>query len=107
MERTERLIQILNFLVEATLRGHARCLKETTIGVSVFGRSPDYVPKIDTIVRGRECRLRAKLRRYCATEGAQNSVIIEIPKGQYAAAFALRPRVLVEPLGDFVRVRLP
>lgn len=89
------------------MSGHARCLKETTIGVSMFGGSPDCVPKIDTIGRSQAYRLRAKLRRYCATEGAQNSVIIEIPKGQYAAAFALRPRVLAEPLGDFVRARLP
>jgi hypothetical protein len=73
----------------------------------MFGGSPDCVPKIDTIWRSQAYRLSAKLRRYCATEGAQNSVIVEIPKGQYAAAFALRPRVLAEPLGDFVRARLP
>jgi hypothetical protein len=57
MERAERFIQILNFLVEATLSGHARCLKETTIGASVFGRSPDDFPKTDTIVRSQACRL--------------------------------------------------
>ena len=51
IKRAERLIQLLNFLVETTLSGHSHYLKETTIGVSVFGRSPDYDPKADTIVQ--------------------------------------------------------
>src|SRR5262245_32650079 len=51
MRGCNRLIQLLTFVVSSTLRGEATQLKETTIGVSVFGRSPDYDPKLDTIVR--------------------------------------------------------
>jgi hypothetical protein len=91
MMRAERLIQLLNFLVETTLGGNARYLKETTIGVSVFGRSPDYDPKTDTIVRSQAWRLRAKLREYYATEGADDPVVIDIAKGQYSATFSFRP----------------
>ena len=96
IKRAERLIQLLNFLVETTLSGHSHYLKETTIGVSVFGRSPDYDPKADTIVRSQAWRLRAKLDDYYASEGAEDSVIISVPKGQYAAVFCYR-NGLAEP----------
>ena len=91
LRRAEKLVHLLNFLVETTLSGNANYLKETTIGVSVFGRSPDYDPKTDTIVRSQVWRLRAKLKDYYATEGNQDSVIIDIIKGQYAATFSMRP----------------
>jgi hypothetical protein len=96
MRRAEKLIQLLNFLVETTLDGNAHYLKETTIGVSVFGRSPDYDPKTDTIVRSQAWRLRAKLRDYYATEGAHDAVIIDVAKGQYSATFSFRPAVIAE-----------
>ena len=96
MGRAEKLIQLLNFLVETTLNGNAHYLKETTIWVSVFGRSPDYDPKTDTIVRSQAWRLRAKLRDYYVTEGAQDAVIIDIVKGQYSATFSLRQGAVVE-----------
>ena len=96
IKRAERLIQLLNFLVETTLSGHSHYLKETTIGVSVFGRSPDYDPKADTIVRSQAWRLRAKLSDYYASEGAEDPVIISVPKGQYAAVFCYR-NGLAEP----------
>jgi hypothetical protein len=94
LRRAEKLINLLNFLVETTLCGNAHYLKETTVGVSVFGRPPDYDPKTDTIVRSQAWRLRAKLRDYYATEGANDSVIIDIAKGQYAATFSLRSPVV-------------
>ena len=96
MRRAEKLVQLLNFLVETTLEGNAHYLKETTIGVAVFGRPPDYDPKTDTIVRSQAWRLRAKLRDYYATEGAHDPVIIDIVKGQYSATFSLRPTVKLE-----------
>lgn len=98
LRRAERLVQLLNFLVETTLSGNAHYLKETTVGVSVFGRPPDYDPKTDTIVRSQAWRLRAKLKDYYATEGANEAVIIDIVKGQYAASFSLRqPAVFTHP----------
>lgn len=90
MARAGRLNQLLTFLTETTLKGDARYLKETTVGVAVFGRAPDYDPKTDTIVRSQAWRLRTKLRDYYDTEGAQDPIIISIPKGQYAAQFAFR-----------------
>ena len=72
------------------MSGDAQYLKETTIGVSVFGRAPDYDPKKDTIVRTQAWRLRAKLRDYYALEGAADPIVISIPKGHYTAVFTFR-----------------
>jgi len=90
MSGCNRLLQLLNFVVESTLRGDASHLKETTIGVEVFGRSPDYDPKVDTIVRSQAWRLRTKLRKYYVTEGAEDPMVIEVPTGQYVPSFHAR-----------------
>ena len=90
MSGCQRLVQLLTFVVEATLKGEANHLKETTIGVFVFGRAPDYDPKVDTIVRSQAWRLRGKLREYYASEGIKDPVIIDIPLGRYIPVFSLR-----------------
>jgi hypothetical protein len=90
MKGCQRLVQLLTFVVEATLKGESDHLKETTIGVFVFGRSPDYDPKVDTIVRSQAWRLRGKLREYYASEGADDPIFIDVPLGRYVPVFSLR-----------------
>jgi len=90
MSGCPRLAQLLNFVVEATLKGEASHLKETTIGVFVFGRRPDYNPRVDTIVRSQAWRLRAKLKEYYASEGAKDRIIINLPIGGYVPVFKVR-----------------
>jgi hypothetical protein len=87
MSGCRRLVQLLEFVVEAAINGEAAHLKETVIGVFVFGRSPDYDPKVDTIVRSQAWRLRAKLRQYYASEGVADPVIIDLPVGHYVPVF--------------------
>jgi hypothetical protein len=93
MSGCHRLMQLLNFVVASTLRGESEHLKETTIGVAVFGRNPDYDPKVDTIVRSQAWRLRSKLRKYYASEGANDPVVIEVPVGHYVPVFHAREEV--------------
>jgi hypothetical protein len=90
MKACMKLMQLLDFVVQATVNGESEYLKETTIGVFVFGRRPDYDPKADTIVRSQAWRLRAKLRKYYAYEGAQERVIIDLPRGHYIPNFRVR-----------------
>lgn len=90
MSGCHRLVQLLEHIVRSALNGEAAHLKETTIGVAVFGRTPDYDPKADTIVRSQVWRLRAKLRKYYAVEASNDPVVIEIPIGQYAPTFRQR-----------------
>src|SRR5262245_5878127 len=81
--RNERLSRFLRYLVDRHLEGKDEEIKESLIGVEVFGRRPDYDPKLDSIVRTEAGRLRARLTDYYASEGAADPVIIEVPKGGY------------------------
>src|SRR5271166_1074491 len=63
-EDADRLVRFLSFVVEETLAGRGGGLKESVIGVEVFGRAPGYDPKVDPIVRVQARRLRAKLEAW-------------------------------------------
>jgi serine/threonine-protein kinase len=84
--RNERMSRFLRFILEQQLEGKAGRLKETLIGAEVFGRKPDYDPKLDPIVRTEAARLRTRLAQYYAGEGAADPVVIDLPKGGYAPA---------------------
>jgi hypothetical protein len=62
-----RQSQFLEFVVTRAVEGQSAEIKETLIGVKVYGRDPSYDPKEDSIVRAEASRLRAKLREYYAT----------------------------------------
>ena len=67
--RSDRVSKLLRFLVERHIQGRDDELKESLIGVEVFGRRPDYDPKLDSTVRTEAVRLRARLNQYYSTEG--------------------------------------
>lgn len=92
-----RLSPFLTFVVERTLAGEP--LKEAIVGVEVFGRPAGYDPRLDPIVRVEARRLRNRLAEYYAGPGAGDPVLIEIPKGTYAATFVERSRP-AEPDGS-------
>jgi len=79
--------QFLRFVVERTLAGGGGELKETVIGVEVFGRPPAYDPKADPIIRVEARRLRLKLHEYYAGTGLTDPVPILLPKGRYQPQF--------------------
>ena len=84
------LQRLLRFIASKAA-GNDHCeLKEYTIGCELFGRGPDYDPKIDTGVRVEVHRLRQKLEEYYKSEGANDSILIDIPKGQYLPRFSPR-----------------
>ena len=88
--RNERMSRFLRVLVERTLDGKAGELKESVIGVEVFGRLPEYDPKTDSIVRTEAARLRTRLTEYYAAEGAADPIVINVRKGAYVPAFERR-----------------
>ena len=81
--RSERLSKLLRHLVERQLEGRGSELKESVIGVEVFGRRPDYDPKVDSTVRTEATRLRARLDKYYSTEGSGSPTVIDLPRGGY------------------------
>ncbi|MBZ5593622.1 MAG: tetratricopeptide repeat protein [Acidobacteriia bacterium] len=87
---SERLCRFLNFTVEETLAGRTGQLKETIVGAEVFGRKPDYDPRLDAVVRIEAVKLRARLKEYYDNEGRLDPVRIDLPKGGYVPAFSLQ-----------------
>jgi adenylate cyclase len=85
--RNERLSRFLRFLVERHLEGRDEEIKESLIAVEVFGRKPDYDPRLDSIVRTEAGRLRARLTEYYAAEGSRDPGVIDVPKGGYVPIF--------------------
>jgi adenylate cyclase len=83
----ERLKGFLRYVVEQELSGRGDQLKESLVGVEVFGRRPDYDVRQDSVVRTEAARLRARLAEYYANGGASDRVVIELPKGGYRPIF--------------------
>ncbi len=77
----------LEYIVERTLAGDGPRLKGYTIAVEVFGRSEDFDPQSDSVVRLEARRLRADLDGYYANAGRTDPVRIAIPKGSYIPTF--------------------
>jgi hypothetical protein len=76
--------------------GEAQNLKEYTVGLDVFGKPSTYDPRQESVVRMHVGRLRQKLTEYYRTEGVEDPVLLDLPKGGFALTFAPRP-VPVEP----------
>ena len=92
----ERLTRFLRYTVEETLNGQTDKLKESLLGIDVFGRKPTYDPRVDAVVRTEAVKLRARLRDYYETEGREDEMIIDLPKGGYVPVFRFREKEPVE-----------
>ena len=88
--QSQRLVRFLRFVVEQYLKNEADQLKEYRLGVSVFDRDDAYDPRTDPIVRVEASRLRTKLREYYDSEGKDDPILIEMPKGSYAPTVVMR-----------------
>lgn len=78
---------LLRHIVIETLEGRADRLKEYSLAIDVFGRSPAFDPRVDSIVRVQASRLRNLLADYSSRSRATETVRIEIPAGGYVATF--------------------
>src|SRR6267378_2115749 len=94
---SDQLKRLLRLTVERTINGQSDLLKEYNLGLEVFQRPPDYDPKVDPIVRVQARRLRSKLDEYYASEGADVSLVIRIPKGSYVPVFEARKSAASAP----------
>jgi len=87
---SEQLCKLLRYLAEHALERPGSPLKEYQIATEVFGRPADFDPQLDSTIRVQVGRLRLKLAEYYSSEGASDSVIVELPKGTYLPSFHLR-----------------
>lgn len=107
--QTERSAGLLRYLVERSLKGADERVKEYTVGVEALGRGAEFDPRTDPIVRAEASRLRERLARYYASDGQQDAVVIELPRGTYAVRFSTRPKLQapVVPTGEVVSPPVP
>jgi len=81
---SESLCKLLRYLAKQAVEHPGVPVKEYQIATEVFGRQTDFDPQLDSMVRVQAGRLRSKLSEYYSTEGANDSTIVEVPKGSYA-----------------------
>ena len=91
------LRRLLRFLADKSIAGEADQLKEYTIGLDAFGKPPSYDPRSDAIVRLQAGRLRQKLAEYYRTEGKEDPLVVDLPKGHFKLTWQARP-VAVAPV---------
>jgi hypothetical protein len=97
INRSARLRDLLVYLSDRVLEDEAAEIHEQEVGHRVFGRPANYDTTSDNIVRVHASMLRKRLDQYFAAEGADEPVILEIPKGNYAPVFRERPEPAVAP----------
>src|ERR1700730_8665555 len=84
---SESLCKLLRYLAEHALDHPGSPLKEYQIATEVFGRAPNFDPQSDSTIRVQAGRLRLKISEYYASEGADEPIQVEIPKGTYVVSF--------------------
>lgn len=78
---------LLRYIVAKTLEGQVSILKERTLGVEVFGRSPDYDTNADPIVRMTAGEIRKRIAQYYHDSAHRDELRIDLPSGTYVAQF--------------------
>jgi hypothetical protein len=84
---SESLCKLLRYLANHSLDHPGTSPKEYQIATEVFARQKDFDPHLDSMVRVQAGRLRSKLAEYYASEGADDSILVEMPKGNYVLTF--------------------
>jgi hypothetical protein len=86
-ERARQVRNFLRYICEMELAGRADALHEYLIAVEAMGRPMAYSTEDDSSVRRRAYALRQKLEEVYATELADASIRIAVPKGSYVPRF--------------------
>lgn len=81
---------LLLYLAEKSLSGTADSLKEYTVGLDVFAKPESYDPRQESVVRMHVGRLRQKLAEYYRSEGVDDPIFVDVPKGGFRVTFETR-----------------
>jgi hypothetical protein len=90
LHSSESLCKLLRYLAKQEVDHPGEPVKEYQIATEVFGRPTDFDPQSDSTIRVQVGRLRTKVAEYYAAEGAEDPVVIELPKGSYHLEFRHR-----------------
>ncbi len=86
-EKSSFLVSFLLYVCERELCGKSHEINEREIGVKALGRPTAYNPGEDNIVRNYARLLRKRLEEYFKTEGKNEILRIDIPRGHYVPVF--------------------
>ena len=86
----EAMRHLLKFIGLQSVSESEEKLKEYTIAVEALGRSRDFDPKTDNIVRVQMRRLRKKLDEFYSREGFDDPIRLSVPRGHYHVEWTLR-----------------
>ena len=84
---SESLCKLLRYLAKHALDHPGVSIKEYQIATEVFARSSDFDPQLDSMVRVQAGRLRVKLAEYYNSDGVEDPVVVELPRGTYVLSF--------------------
>ncbi|MHB8412121.1 MAG: helix-turn-helix domain-containing protein [Candidatus Acidiferrales bacterium] len=84
---SESLCKLLRYLAHHSIEHPGTPLKEYQLATEVFGRPADFDPQLDSTIRVQAGRLRAKLAEYYSSEGVDDAIVTELPKGTYILSF--------------------
>jgi hypothetical protein len=84
---SRRCVTLFRCLIDYVLKGGHEGVKERTLGVEVFGRSPDYDTNADPIVRMTANEIRKRLAQYYQESPHHAGVKIRLVPGGYLPHF--------------------
>jgi hypothetical protein len=87
---SEVLRRLLTFLSEKAIAGEADNLKEYVVAIDGLGKSSTYDPQHNSAVRIQMGRLRQRLAEYYRTEGKNDPMVVDLPKGRFRLTFEQR-----------------
>ena len=93
-----RSAQFLEYILWQSAAGKITDLKERTIGVELFGRSPAYDTGEDAIVRVTASDVRKRLAQHYSGVGHASEFRISLPPGGYVPELIRIPRTATEDL---------
>lgn len=101
LKRAARLREFLLYVGQRTLKDGLDQVHEQEIGFKVFGRAADYDTSLDNIVRVNASELRKRIDDYFESDGASETLVLEIPRGSYKPVFRARlVETAAEPAGE-------
>jgi hypothetical protein len=95
--RSPKLSRLLGYLCDKQLNGRADEITEYAIALEALGRTAQFDPQQDAVVRVDLHHLRKRLKEYYTGVGSDHQIEIVIPNGQYAPRFVLRGRTAPLP----------
>ncbi|HUV71321.1 MAG TPA: hypothetical protein VMW15_16815 [Terracidiphilus sp.] len=90
LKRAARLREFLLYVGRRSIKDGLDQIHEQEIGANVFGRPANYDTSLDNIVRVNASELRKRIEDYFESDGADETLVMEVPRGSYKPVFRKR-----------------